>query len=125
MREKNIQFMVHYIDKGKNLKTKPIDLSNKNKCMAYCSELAFGMLSYSSYIDLEKMKIVHSIVEKNEYKLFGTKSKKRMINAFRLLKIPLFIGFLKILAEKNKIYSDDGVLEEELLKYIELNLKKR
>ena len=41
--------------------------------MAYCSELAFGMLSYSSYIDLEKMKIVFSILEKNEYKLLGTK----------------------------------------------------
>ena len=44
-----------------------------------------------------------------------------MVNALRLLKMPSFIGFLKILAEKNKIYSDDGVLEEELLKYIGLN----
>ena len=31
--QKSIQYMVDYI------KTKPIDLSNKNKCMAYCSEL--------------------------------------------------------------------------------------
>ena len=44
-----------------------------------------------------------------------------MANALRLLKIPLFIGFLKILREKHKIYSGDDVLEEELLKYIELN----
>ena len=36
----------------------------------------------------------------------------------------LFIGFLKISGGKNKIYSDDGVLEEELLKYVELNKKK-
>ena len=28
----------------------------------------------------------------------------------------LFIGFLKILREKNKIYSNDGALEEEFLK---------
>ena len=42
--------------KKKNLKTKPTDSSNKNKCMAYCSKLSFGILSYSSYIDLEKMK---------------------------------------------------------------------
>ena len=39
-----------------------------------------------------------------------------MVNALRLLKIPLFIGFLKILREKKKIYSDDDVLEEELNK---------
>ena len=41
-----------------------------------------------------------------------------MVNGLRLLEMPLFIGFLKILKEKNKIYSDDGVLDEELLKYI-------
>ena len=61
--------MLDYINKGKNLKTKPIDLSKKHKCMAYCSELPFGILFYSSYIDLEKTKIVSSIVEKNEYRL--------------------------------------------------------
>ena len=32
--------MVDYINKGKKL--------NKNKCMAYCSELLFGILRYSS-----------------------------------------------------------------------------
>ena len=68
------------------------------------------------------MKIV-SIVEKNECQLLGTKSKK-MVNALRLLKMSLFIGFLKILGEENKIYSDDDVLEEGLLKYIGLNIKK-
>ena len=53
-----------YINKGKNLKTKPIDLSNRNKYMAYFSELLFGILSYSSYIDLQKMKVVFSVVRK-------------------------------------------------------------
>ena len=47
-----------------------------------------------------------------------------MANALRLLKMPLFIGFLKNLREKHKIYSGDNVLEEELLKYIELNKNK-
>ena len=46
--------MVHYINKGKNLETEPVDLSNKNKCMAYCSKLSFGILSCSTYVDLEK-----------------------------------------------------------------------
>ena len=54
---KNIQYLVDYINKGENLIKRPTDLSNKNKCMAYCSELPFGILSYSSYIDLEKMKM--------------------------------------------------------------------
>ena len=60
--------MVDYINKGKNFKVKPIDLSNKIKCTASCSKLPFGILSYSGYIDFEKMKIVSSVVEKNEYK---------------------------------------------------------
>ena len=47
-----------------------------------------------------------------------------MVNALRLLEMLLFIGFLKILREKNKMYSNDDVLEEELLKYIELNKKE-
>ena len=58
--------MVNYINKGKNLIKRLIDLSSKNKWMAYCSELPFGILSYSSYRDLEKIKIVFSVVEKNE-----------------------------------------------------------
>ena len=60
----NTQYMVDYLNKGKNLKIKPIDLSNKNKCMAYCSKLPFGILYHSSSIDLEKIKIVFSIVKK-------------------------------------------------------------
>ena len=56
--------MVDCINKGENLIKRPIDLSNKNKCMAYYSELSCGVLSYSSYIDLEKIKIIFSVVEK-------------------------------------------------------------
>ena len=77
--KKNIQYMVDYINKGKKLQMKPIYLSNKNKCTAYCSKLPSEILSYSSYIDFEKMKTVSSIVEKNEYKLLGTKSKKKWL----------------------------------------------
>ena len=42
--KKYIQYMVDYINKGENLIKIPINLSNKNKCMAYCSELPHGML---------------------------------------------------------------------------------
>ena len=71
--EKDIRYMVDYINKGKNLKTKSIGSSNKNKCMAYCGELPFGILSYCRYIDLEKMKILSCKIEKDEYRLLGTK----------------------------------------------------
>ena len=91
--------------------------------MAYCGELPFGILPYCRYIELDKMKIVSCKTEKDEYRLLGTISKK-MVIALRLLKMPLFLGFLKNLREKDKIYSDDDVLEEELIKYIVLNKKR-
>ena len=47
-----------------------------------------------------------------------------MVSALKILKMSLFIGFLKILRENNKTYSDDDVLEEKLLKYIVLNKKR-
>ena len=51
--------MVDFINKSKKLRTKPIELSNKNKCMAHCSKLSFGILSYSSYTDFQKIKIMN------------------------------------------------------------------
>ena len=71
--KRDIQYMVDCINKDENLVKRPVDLSNKNKCMAYCSELPLGILSYSSYTDLEKVKIGFPVVEKNEYNLLGTK----------------------------------------------------
>ena len=48
-----------------------------------------------------------------------------MVNALSVFEMSLFIGFLKILRGNNKVRSDDNVLEEELLKYTELNKKDR
>ena len=47
-----------------------------------------------------------------------------MVTPLKPLRMPLFIGCLKILRESNKTHSDDEVLGEELLKYIALNTKK-
>ena len=58
--------MADYINKGENITKRPIDLSNKNKRMAYYNELPFGILSYSSSRELGKMKIVFPVAEKNE-----------------------------------------------------------
>ena len=69
------------------------------------------------------MKIVSSVIFDDEYKHLGTKSKK-MITALKILKMPLFIEFLKTLRDNNKPHSNDDVLEEELLEYIVLNKKR-
>ena len=82
--------MKYYINNGKNLNKKPIDLSIKNKQNFFC----FVIIFFSSYVDIESMNIVSSGVYMNEYKLLGTKS-KQIVNALKLLKMPLLLAFLK------------------------------
>ena len=67
------------------------------------------------------MNIISSDMNMNEYKLLGTKSKE-IANALKILKISLFLGFLKKLKEQDKLKSDD--IENELIKYIESNITK-
>ena len=43
-----------YISNGKNLKTKPIDSIFKNKRIAYCLELPFGIISSFRYVILKQ-----------------------------------------------------------------------
>ena len=45
---------VEYISNGKNLKIKSVDLSLKNKHIAYWFELPFEMISFSSYLTLKQ-----------------------------------------------------------------------
>ena len=54
---------------------KHIDLSLKNKQIDFCPGLPFGILSFSSYVDIEETNIISSDVEMNEYKLSIAKSK--------------------------------------------------
>ena len=107
--------MKNYINNGKNLNKKPVNLSIKNKQIAFCSNLPFWILSFSSYVDIESMNIISSDVDTNEYKLLGTKS-KQIVNALKLLGMPLFLGFLK------KLKSDD--IENELLNCTKSNIAK-
>ena len=93
--------MVDYINKGKNLIKISIDLDIKNEFITCCDDLPLGILSYSSYINFDTMEIISSTAEKNKYKILGTKSVK-VAEALRKLKIPLFIGFLKILRDIRK-----------------------
>ena len=65
--------------------------------------------------------IISSNVDMNECKLLGAKS-KQIVNALKLLEIPLFLGFLKQLKGDGKLKSDD--IENELSKYIEMNKTK-
>ena len=71
-----------------NIRKKPIDLSIKNKNIAFCSNLPFvTLLSPSSYVGTELTNSFFSDLE-NEYKLFVTKSKQipKMFHFSRLLK---------------------------------------
>ena len=86
--------MKNYIKNGENYNKKPIDLSFKNKQIAFCPELPFGLLSFSSYVDIKAMNIISSDVEINEYKLLGTKSEK-LANILKQLGILHFLGFFK------------------------------
>ena len=84
-----IFYMKDYINNEESLNKRPIDLSIKNKQVAFSSNLPFGILSFSSYVDIETMNIIFSDLDMNEYKLLGTKS-KQIVNALKLLEIPLF-----------------------------------
>ena len=47
--------MNNYINNGENLDKMPIDLSIKNKQIAFCYNLPFGILSLSGNVDIESM----------------------------------------------------------------------
>ena len=49
--KKSIVNTAEYISNEKNLKIKPIDSSFNNKRIAYCLELPFGIISFSSYLN--------------------------------------------------------------------------
>ena len=44
----------------KNLKIKPIGSSLKDKCIAFCPELPFEILSPCSYLNIETINIISS-----------------------------------------------------------------
>ena len=94
-----ILYMKNYINNGENLRKKSIDLSIKSKQITFCSNLPFGILSLSSYVDIESMNIISSNVDMNEYKLLVTKS-KQIVKVLKKLRITLFLGFLKKLKKR-------------------------
>ena len=64
--KKHILNIAEYITNGKNRKVKPADLSLKNKCIDYCFELPFGIISFSSHFSIEAINIISSDVEMNK-----------------------------------------------------------
>ena len=78
----------------KNLNKKPINLIIIKKQIAFCYDLPFGILYFSSNEDIESMNITSSNVDMNENKSLGTKS-KLIVNTFKLLCLimPLFKDF--------------------------------
>ena len=65
---KTVLTVAEYISDRKNLKKKPIDLSLKDKCIAYFPELPSGVISSCSYLSIKAMNIISSdskITKKN------------------------------------------------------------
>ena len=75
---KDIRYIVDHIHKGEKLTERRVDLDIRDICIAYCDELPFGILSCSSYVDLNTKKIVSSVIFDDKYKLLGTKSKRSL-----------------------------------------------
>ena len=75
--------MKKYIDNVEKLNKKSFDLNLKNKQRAFCSNLPFGILSFSSYVDIKSMNIISSNVRTTGYQFLGTKSD---ISALKILK---------------------------------------
>ena len=114
---KDIRYIVDHINNGENLKEILIDLEDiRDKFIAYNDILPFGILSKSSYINLRKMNVISSATFDDKYKILKTKS-RMMAKSLKALKVPLFLGFLKYISEEE-------LLEEKLLEYIELNKNK-
>ena len=84
-----------YISNGKilKIKLKHIDLNFKDKCRAYCSELPFGRISPSSYINIKTVNVISFDVEINENYLWGIELIKRFAASIQLT-WPHFLGFL-------------------------------
>ena len=109
-----------HINNGEKRTERPINSEDiRDKFIAYSDNLPFGILSYSSYIDIEKMKTVSSIEFDDEYKILKTKS-RIAANSLRTLKMPLFLGLLR----NASIMNFNDVLEEDLLEYIKFNRNK-
>ena len=58
--KKTVHSIAEYISNEKNLKVKLIISSLKGKCIAFCPELLFGILSPCSYLNIEVMNIISS-----------------------------------------------------------------
>ena len=86
----------------------------------------FGILSKSSYIDLKNdtsftLYLLYSVTFDDEYKILKTES-KMMVKSLKLLKVPLFLGFLRNPFVVH--FNNDNTLKEELIEYIKLNKNK-
>ena len=110
-----------HINNGEKLEERPINLEDiRDKFIAYSDYLPFVILSKSSYIDPQKMKFVSSVIFDDECKILKTES-RIMVKSLRILKMPLFLGFL---GDAFKMHYNDVIKKEELLEYIKLNINK-
>ena len=64
--KKPILNIVESISNGKNIKIELIDSNLRDKCMAYCDGLPFGVLPPCWYLNIETINIISSDAEINK-----------------------------------------------------------
>lgn len=62
-----IVYIKQYINNAENLTKRSFDLSIKNKQISFCFDLTFGVLSLSSYADIESVSIISFAIDGNIY----------------------------------------------------------
>ena len=67
------------ISNKKNLRIEPIGSSLKEKCIVYCPELPFGILSLCSYLDIKTMSIIYFDTEININKRIASITKESSV----------------------------------------------
>ena len=120
-----ISLIKRNIDNEKNLKITPPDSSIKNKEIAFCAKLLFGILSFTSYLDIGSMNITSSSVEINEYKLLNIRSLGFMYAFMKLINLD-HLRFHKYLVETGYDFVDFEfiVIYHELEVYITIKSYK-
>ena len=59
--------MAKSVSNKKHLRIESINLNFKDKCIAYCPELSIGIISPSSYLNIETVDITSSYDNNKEY----------------------------------------------------------
>ena len=99
---------------GKNLKIEPIDSNLRDKCIAYCNELHFGIIPPSCFFYTETINIISSDTEININECI---SNELFIIPKKIFS-PNCLGYVNLLIKqaKEKVTTEDCIWMVKILK---------